>query len=123
MRLSDISIRNPVFAWMLMLGLIGFGLICFSRMGLSQLPDVDFPTVSVNLSLPGAAPEVMEIQVVDPIESALMTVEGVQKITSNSKSGSASVSVEFNLDRNIDVALQDVQAKVSATQRRLPKEM
>jgi HAE1 family hydrophobic/amphiphilic exporter-1 len=123
MRLSDLSIRNPVFAWMLMLGLIGFGLICFSRMGLSQLPDVDFPTVTVNLSMPGAAPEVMEIQVVDPIESALTTVEGVQKITSSSKSGSATVSVEFNLGRNIDVALQDVQAKVSATQRRLPKEM
>lgn len=123
MKLSDLSIRNPVFAWMLMFGLIGFGLISFDRMGLSQLPDVDFPTVTVSLSLPGAAPEVMETQVVDPVESALMTVEGVQKISSTSKSGSASVTIEFDLDRNIDVALQDVQAKVAAAQRRLPSEL
>ncbi|MBS1971538.1 MAG: efflux RND transporter permease subunit [Bdellovibrionales bacterium] len=123
MKLSDLSIRNPVFAWMLMFGLIGFGLISFSRMGLSQLPDVDFPTVTVSLSLAGAAPEVMETQVVDVVESALMTVEGVQRITSTSKSGSATVTVEFDLDRNIDIALQDVQAKVAAAQRKLPDEL
>lgn len=123
MTLSDISIKNPVFAWMLMFGLIGFGLISFSRMGLSQLPDVDFPTVSVSLTMPGAAPEVMELQVVDVIESALMTVEGVQKITSTSKSGSATVTAEFALNRNIDIALQDVQAKVASTQKNLPQEM
>ncbi|MGZ3795692.1 MAG: efflux RND transporter permease subunit [Pseudobdellovibrionaceae bacterium] len=123
MSLSDLSIRNPVFAWMLMLGLIGFGLISFSRMGLSQLPDVDFPTVSVTLTMPGAAPEVMETQVVDLIEGALMTVEGVQRITSTSKSGSATVTAEFSLNRNIDIALQDVQAKVAATQKNLPTEL
>lgn len=106
-----------------MFGLIGFGLISFSRMGLSQLPDVDFPTVTVSLSLPGAAPEVMETQVVDIVESALMTVEGVQRISSTSKSGSASVSIEFDLDRNIDVALQNVQAKVAGAQRNLPSEL
>src|SRR5215469_13671750 len=112
MRLSDLSIKNPVFAWMLMFGLMIFGLISFSRMGLSQLPDVDFPTVNVSVTMDGAAPEVMETQVVDPIESALMAVEGVQNITSSSKSGSANITVEFDLDRNIDVALQDVQARV-----------
>lgn len=120
MKLSDISIKNPVFAWMLMFGLMIFGLISFSRMGVSQMPDVDFPTVNVTVTLDGAAPEVMETQVVDPIESALMTVEGIQSIKSNSKTGSATITVEFDLDRNIDVALQDVQAKVSATQRLLP---
>ncbi|HEX7674958.1 MAG TPA: efflux RND transporter permease subunit [Bdellovibrio sp.] len=123
MRLSDISIKNPVFAWMLMFGLMIFGLISFSRMGLSQLPDVDFPTVNVSVTMDGAAPEVMETQVVDPIESALMAVEGVQNITSSSKSGSANITVEFDLDRNIDVALQDVQARVAATQKILPKEI
>jgi hydrophobe/amphiphile efflux-1 (HAE1) family protein len=123
MNLSDLSIRNPVFAWMLMFGLIGFGLISFNRMGLSQLPDVDFPTVSVSLTMAGAAPEVMETQVVDLIESSLMTVEGVQRITSTSKSGSATITAEFALNRNIDIALQDVQAKVSATQKNLPTEL
>lgn len=106
-----------------MFGLMIFGLISFSRMGVSQLPDVDFPTVNVSVTLAGAAPEVMETQVVDPIESALMTVEGVQSIKSSSKTGSASITVEFSLDRNIDVALQDVQAKVASVQRRLPKEV
>jgi HAE1 family hydrophobic/amphiphilic exporter-1 len=120
MRISDISIKNPVFAWMLMFGLMIFGLISFSRMGLSQLPDVDFPTVSVSITLDGAAPEVMETQVVDVVESALMGVEGVQSITSSSKTGSATITVEFSLDRNIDLALQDVQAKVSGAQRLLP---
>ncbi|MGE5085831.1 MAG: efflux RND transporter permease subunit [Bacillota bacterium] len=123
MRLSDISIKNPVFAWMLMFAMMIFGLISFSRMGLSQLPDVDFPTVTVSVSMDGAAPEVMETQVVDPIESALMAVEGVQNITSSSKSGIATITVEFDLDRNIDVALQDVQARVAAVQKLLPKEM
>ncbi|MNK06221.1 Multidrug resistance protein MdtC [compost metagenome] len=123
MRLSDTSIRNPVFAWMLMAALIIFGTIGFSRMGVSQLPDVDFPTLTVSVTLEGAAPEVMETQVVDPIESALMTVEGIQTITSNSKSGSASVTVEFDLDRDINVALQDVQAKVAQAQRLLPDDV
>jgi HAE1 family hydrophobic/amphiphilic exporter-1 len=123
MRISDVSIRNPVFAWMLMAGLIIFGAIGFSRMGVSQLPDVDFPTLTVSVTLEGAAPEVMETQVVDVIESALMAVEGVQTITSNSKSGSASVTVEFDLDRDINVALQDVQAKVAQAQRLLPDEV
>ncbi|KYG62607.1 acriflavin resistance protein [Bdellovibrio bacteriovorus] len=123
MKLSDISIKNPVFAWMLMFGLMMFGLISFSRMGVSQMPDVDFPTVNVSVTLDGAAPEVMETQVVDPIESALMTVEGIQSIKSSSKTGNASITVEFDLDRNIDVALQDVQAKVAATQRLLPDDV
>lgn len=123
MRLSDISIRNPVFAWMLMFGLMIFGLISFSRMGVSQMPDVDFPTVNVSVTLSGAAPEVMETQVVDPIESALMTVEGIESIKSSSKTGTATITVEFDLDRNIDVALQDVQAKVAAAQRLLPDDV
>lgn len=123
MKISDISIKNPVFAWMLMFGLMIFGLISFSRMGLSQLPDVDFPTVNVNVTMQGAAPEVMETQVVDTIESALMTVEGIQSIKSSSKTGSASITVEFDLDRDIDVALQDVQAKVASVQRRLPDDV
>lgn len=123
MRVSDLSIRNPVFAWMLMFGLMIFGLISFSRMGLSQMPDVDFPVITVSFTLDGAAPEIMESQVVDLVESALMTVEGVQTISSTSKTGSANITVEFDLNRDINLALQDVQAKVSATQRLLPDEL
>lgn len=121
MRLSDTSIKNPVFAWMLMAGLIIFGAIGFSRMGVSQLPDVDFPVISVSVTMSGAAPEVMETMVADPIEDALMSIEGVQKISSTSKTGVASITAEFALSRNIDSALQDVQSKVAQAQKKLPK--
>ena len=123
MTLSEISIRRPVFAWMLMAGLIIFGWICFSRMGISQLPDVDFPVVSVSINYEGAAPEVMESSVVDVLEDAVMAVQGIRSITSYSKYGNATISIEFELNREIDVALQEVQTKVAQAQRMLPKEM
>jgi multidrug efflux pump len=123
MRVSDVSIRNPVFAWMLMAALIIFGYISFSRMGVSQLPDVDFPVVNVSVSLEGAAPEIMETTVVDPLEDALSTVEGIRSLTSSSKTGSANITVEFELGRDINVALQEVQTKVAQAQRRLPTDV
>src|SRR5256885_11283786 len=123
MSLSEISIRRPVFAWMLMAALIVFGGISFLRMGISQLPDVDFPVVSISVTLPGAAPEVMETDVVDVIENTVTTIQGVRKVTSTSKNGSATVTIELDLDRNIDAAMNDVQAKVLEAQRKLPREM
>ena len=85
MTLSDIAIRRPVFAWMLMAGLIIFGLISASRMGISQLPDVDFPVISIKITYPGAAPEVVETNVVDILEDAVMSVEGVRSVTSTTR--------------------------------------
>ena len=82
MTLSEISIRRPVFAWMLMFGLIIFGAIAFHRLGISQLPDVDFPVVNVNLEFDNAAPELMETHVVDIIEDAVMGIEGLTSVTS-----------------------------------------
>lgn len=123
MKLSDISIKNPVFAWMLMAGLITFGAISFNRLGISQLPDVDFPVLNISVGLEGAAPEIMETTVVDPLENALMTVEGIKSISSSSKTGTASIKVEFELEKNIDVALQDVQSKIAQTQRLLPTDI
>ncbi len=123
MLLSDLSIRKPVMAWMLMAALIIFGGIAFSRMGVSQLPDVDSPIISVSMRLPGAAPEVMETDVVDVVESALMSVQGVKSITSSSRNSSANITVEFELSRNIDLAAQDVQSKLQSISRDLPKEM
>jgi hydrophobe/amphiphile efflux-1 (HAE1) family protein len=121
--LPSISIRNPVFAWMLMSSLIIFGAISFTRMGISQLPDVDFPIVTVNVSLPGAAPEVMESSVVDVLEGQLVSVEGVKSITSTSSTGSANITLEFDISKNIDTALQDVQAKIASAQRKLPSDV
>jgi len=121
--ISEISIRNHVFAWMLMAALLVFGGIAFKRMGVSQLPDVDFPTVSVNLTLDGAAPEVMELSVVDPVEGALTSISGITAMSSSSRNGSASVTVEFDLDKNIDVAVQEVQSALGRVQRKLPPDM
>lgn len=123
MTLSDISIKNPVFAWMLMFALIVFGIISYGRMGVGQLPDVDFPIVSINLTWEGAAPEIMETDVVDIIEDALMGIEGVKEVSSSIRQGAAVISVEFELSRNIDIAMQDVKTKIDQAQRTLPKDL
>ncbi len=123
MTLSDLAIRRPVFAWMLMGALILFGLISMSRMGISQMPDVDFPVVSIGINYPGAAPEIVESNVVDIVEDAVMTVEGVKSVSSTSRYGYGSVSVEFELNRDIGDALRDVQTKVAGAQRYLPPDI
>jgi hydrophobe/amphiphile efflux-1 (HAE1) family protein len=123
MSLSDISIRKPVFAWMLMAFLIIFGYLSMRKMGVSQLPDVDFPMVNISINYEGAAPEVMELDVIDPIESAVLSVEGVKSMTSQARLGTANISVEFNLDKNIDVAVSEVEAKLNQAQRFLPDDI
>ena len=123
MTLSDISIKNPVFAWMLMIGLMVFGWIGFRTLGVSQLPDVDFPVVSVTIAWEGAAPEVMETEVTDIVEDAVMSIEGIKEVTSVSSQGQAQITIELNLNRNIDVALQEVQTKSAQAQKNLPHEI
>jgi len=122
MNISEISIRRPVFAWMLMISLILFGAISFRGMGISQLPDVDFPMVSISTSLEGASPEVMEADVVDPIENAVISVEGITSISSSMRPGSASVTLEFDLNKDLDIAVQEIQTKLAQIQRRLPRD-
>jgi len=116
--LSDISVRRPVFAWMLMFGLIVFGAISLNRLGVSQMPDVDFPVLEVRVVWEGASPEVIESELVDKIEQAVISVEGLKEVRSTIRQGSASLDLEFELDRDIDAALQEVQGAVS--QVRLP---
>lgn len=123
MRISDVAIKKPVFAWMLMASLLIFGGLSFQRMGVSRLPDVDSPIVSISTSLEGAAPEVMEVDVVDPLEDAIMTIQGIQSISSSSRTGSASISVEFSLEKDVDIAVQEVENAIARAMRRLPKEM
>ena len=123
MTLSDLSIKKPVFAWMLMIAFMVLGGISFMRLGVSQMPDVDQPTVNVSLSWEGAAPEIMENDVVDIVEDAVMAIQGIKNISSSCRQGSANVTIEFDLDRDIDVAIQDVQARLAQAQRRLPADM
>lgn len=123
MTLSDISIRRPVFAWMLMFGLIVFGAISFTRMGVSEMPDVEFPIIALTARYEGAAPEVIEADVVDPLEDVLISIQGVKNITSKSRVGVAEITLEFDLNRDIDAAFQDVQSKISQVQEMLPTGM
>ena len=122
MRITEACIQKPVFAWMLMAGTVLFGIVAASRIGISQMPDVDFPTINVSVNWEGAAPEVVENDVLQPLEEALVQVEGVAGLTSTARQGSGSVTVELDLSRDVDLALQDVTAKVQQAARRLPRD-
>src|SRR5271154_6010820 len=105
MTLSDISIRRPVFAWMLMAGLIVFGAISYLFMGISQLPDVDFPVVTIAVTWAGASPDVMESAVADIIESAVMSVDGIMVVSSTSQQSLTQITIQFAISQDINVAL------------------
>lgn len=123
MAISDVAIRNHVFTWMLMAALLLFGFLGLSRMGISLYPDVDYPVASIGVSYPGAAPEVMEKDVIEPIESAISTLPGIKKVTSSMRRGQGSVDIEFELDQDIDVMIQELVSRLSRAQRDLPDQM
>ena len=123
MNLTEVCVRKPVLAWMMMAATIVFGIVAIGRIGISQFPDVDFPTINVSVVWEGAAPEVMENDVIEVLEEALAQTEGMRSLTSVSRMGSAYVTIELDLSRNVDIALQDVQTKVSQAQRRLPRDI
>ena len=120
MNLSDLSIKNPVFAVMLSAAMIVFGYLGYREMGVSQFPEIDFPVVSIVITREAASPDVMDGDVTDVVEDAVAGVEGVDYIMSQSLEGTSIVTVYFRLSRNIDVAMQDVQNAVSGARRRLP---
>jgi HAE1 family hydrophobic/amphiphilic exporter-1 len=123
MILSDISIKRPVFATMMIMILLVFGIISYPRLGVDLYPNVDFPIVTVTTTLEGASPEVMETDVTDVIEEAVNTIDGIRTITSMSAEGYSRVTIEFELDRNINIAAQDVRDKIAAAKRLLPKDI
>jgi HAE1 family hydrophobic/amphiphilic exporter-1 len=123
MTLSDQSIKNPVMAWMILIGIIVFGAISYSGLGKSQMPDVNFPVLSVSMNWSGASPDVVENQVTDVLEGAIIGIDGVTEITSSSSRGNSRITVQFSLDKNIDVALQQVQSKIATVARDLPKDV
>src|SRR5687768_237237 len=123
MNITEVCIRKPVFAWMIMAATILFGAVAATRIGISQFPDVDFPTISIGVNWEGAAPDVVEHDVIEPLEEAVMQVEGVKTVTSTSRQGGGNITVELHLERDVDLALQDVQTKVAQAQRRLPRDI
>jgi HAE1 family hydrophobic/amphiphilic exporter-1 len=108
---------------LLMLSVLGFGIMAYIRLPVSDLPNVDFPTIQVSASLPGANPGTMASAVATPLEKEFSTIAGLDTMTSASSQGSAQITLQFNLDRNIDAAAQDVQVAISRVLRQLPKDM
>ncbi|MEN8163646.1 MAG: efflux RND transporter permease subunit, partial [Acidobacteriota bacterium] len=120
MNLSEIAIRRPVFTLMLMLALVVFGVLGYQTLPVNLLPSLDVPIVTVITVLPGASPEVMESDVTDVLESAVNTIEGIKSLTSFSGQGISQITVTFTLDREINIAAQDVRDKVSGAAGQLP---
>jgi len=108
MNLSEIFIRRPVMTILVMLTIAFFGFLAYRALPVSNLPDVDFPTIQVSVNYPGANPETIATNVVVPLEQQFTTIEGLQTISSTSYSGSATIVLRFNLDRSIDSAAPDV---------------
>lgn len=117
---SELFIQRPVATTILMLALVLFGLVAYTRLPVAELPNVDFPTISVSASLPGADPETMAATVATPLERAFTQIPGLDVMTSQSGTGSTQISLSFALDRDIDSATQDVQNAIAQTTRQLP---
>ena len=122
MMLSDISVRRPVFAAVAAIVLCVIGAAAFFFLPVRELPDVDPPIVSVSTSYAGASAEVIENRITEPIEQQVAGIQGVERITSSSRDGRSNVTIEFALDRDIDVAASDVRDRVSRVQGRLPNQ-
>jgi multidrug efflux pump len=123
MKLSETSIRRPVLASMLSAALVLFGVIGYTRLSVRELPDIDPPIVSVTTVLPGANARVVETAVTDVLEEELSTIQGLRTLSSASAEQTSNISLEFTLDRPIDIAAQDVRDKVSRVRGRLPEDV
>src|ERR1700731_1986420 len=123
MNLSEIFIKRPVMTALLMMGIVLFGIAGYRSLPVSDLPNVDFPTIQVNAGLPGASPETMASSVATPLERQFSTIAGLDSMTSSSSRGSTSITLQFVLDRPLDDAAADVQAAIAVATRRLPPGM
>ena len=120
--LTDTCLRRPVFAAMLILALVVIGVASYTRLGVDRFPSVDLPTVIVRTTLPGASPEEVETEISQRIEEAVNTIEGINELRSVSGPGASFVTVTFSLDRDVDVAAQDVRDRVATVLRDLPED-
>jgi multidrug efflux pump len=120
MNITEPFVRRPVATTLLSAGVALAGIVCFGLLPVSPLPQVDFPTISVSASLPGASPEVMAATVATPLERAMGRIAGISELTSNSTLGSARVTMQFDLSKNIDAAGREVQAAINAARSTLP---
>lgn len=122
MTLPELSIKRHVLAWMLSGVIVLFGIISYQRIGIDRIPAIDFPIIVVNTTLRGANPDVVDTSITSIIESAINTTPGIEHIQSSSSPGVSTITITFALDKDIDVAYNEVQAKVSQILRRLPND-
>ncbi|MEB2310454.1 MAG: efflux RND transporter permease subunit [Sorangiineae bacterium] len=123
MNVSELFIKRPVATTLVMLGILLFGILSYFRLPVSALPNVDFPTILVQASLPGASPETMAASVATPLEKEFTTIDGLDSMTSTSSLGGTSITLQFDTSRDLDSAALDVQAAISRSAPRLPLDM
>ncbi|MFY8274107.1 efflux RND transporter permease subunit [Pseudoalteromonas sp. SSDWG2] len=123
MRITDTAVKRPVFAIVINLLLLTFGLVAFSMLPLREYPDIDSPIVSVSTSYPGASSEIIETKITQVIENRISGIEGIKSITSSSRNGRSNITIEFNIDRDIDAAANDVRERVSRALDNLPDQV
>jgi len=123
MNIAETFIRRPVMTTLVSLAVILFGLVSYRYLPVSDLPNVDFPTILVSASVPGASPETMASSVATPLERQFSTIAGLAQMTSSNTQGISNISLQFDLSRNIDAAAQDVQSRIAAAQSQLPQGM
>src|SRR5437867_2409753 len=121
--ISELFINRPITTILIMVGFVLFGLIGYRALPVSDLPTVDYPTINVSANLPGANPETMAASVATPLERQFSGIAGIDSINSTNSQGSTSITLQFNLSRNIDAAAQDVQTAISAALPQLPPGM
>ena len=123
MNFTELFIRRPVMTTLVMMGIVLVGVAGYRQLPVSDLPNVDFPTLQVSASLPGASPETMASSVATPLERQFSTIAGLDSMTSSSALGLTSITLQFSLDRSLDAAAQDVQSAITAAQKQLPPGM
>lgn len=123
MSLSTISIKRPVLAIVMNLLLVLFGVIGFNFLGVREYPSIDPPIVSVRTSYPGANSDIIESQITEPLEKAINSIEGIKSVSSSSNQGTSNINIEFNLEKDLEEATNDVRDRVSQTVRQLPKDI
>ena len=123
MNIPELFIRRPVMTTLITAGVTIFGFMAYRQLPVSDLPNVDYPILQVNANMPGASPETMASAVATPIEQSLATIPGIESMTSSSSLGTTQITLQFNLERNLDAAAQDVQSALSAVLRRMPQDM
>jgi len=121
MNITTVFIKRPVMTSLVMIAILFFGIVAYRKLPVSDLPNVDFPTITVTAILPGASPQTMAATVATPLEKQFSTIAGIDNMTSTSSLGQTQVVIQFTLDRNIDAAAQDVQAAITQTLRGLPQ--